>query len=96
MLKRAFIGLPSWLKAAMKRGVDEQALRARHRAACRQLVRAAADISDGCLKDIRTVEDWRRRRPATRRQLQSMLGLDPLPERTPLHVRVAGVVERAG
>lgn len=96
MLKRAFIGLPSWLKAAMKRGVDEQALRARHRAACRQLVRAAAGISDGCLKDIRTVEDWRRRRPDTRRQLQSMLGLDPLPERTPLHMRVAGVVERAG
>ncbi len=46
-----------------------------------------------CLKDINTLEDWQTRRDEYRRQLYEMLGLDPLPERTPLSPVVTGRVE---
>ncbi len=38
----------------------------------------------GGLKDIQTAEDWRQKAPEYRRQLAEMLGLHPMPVRTPL------------
>ena len=38
-----------------------------------------------CLTPITSLEDWETRRPEIRRQLLEMLGLDPLPAKTPLH-----------
>ena len=94
MLRRSFDFLPCWMKAGMKRGLDQYAIHARHRAACRQLTHAAADISKHCMVDVQTLADWQQRRLVSRQQLLSMLGLDPLPERCPLHVQISGGIER--
>jgi hypothetical protein len=44
--------------------------------------------------DVRTLDDWKQRRPDLRRQLLEMLGLSPLPARTPLKSKITGVLER--
>ncbi|MFO1095367.1 MAG: prolyl oligopeptidase family serine peptidase [Planctomycetaceae bacterium] len=43
--------------------------------------------------DIHTLEDWTSRRDEYRRQLREMLGLDPLPEKTPLEPVVTGMLD---
>lgn len=53
-----------------------------------------ARLQNACLADVRTLEDWTSRRDELRRQLREMLGLDPLPERTPLQPVVTGTIER--
>jgi hypothetical protein len=50
----------------------------------------AEELAKDCLADIQTVEDWTARQAIYRRQLHEMLGLDPLPERTPLAAVVWG------
>ena len=62
--------------------------------ATNQLKRLAADISARCLTDVRTLDDWKARRPELRRQLLEMLGLDPLPSRTPLKAQITGQLDR--
>jgi cephalosporin-C deacetylase-like acetyl esterase len=52
-----------------------------------------AKLTEACLADIRTLGDWAARRNEYRRQLQEMLGLDPLPERTPLAAVVTGTLD---
>jgi dienelactone hydrolase len=52
-----------------------------------------AKLSDACLADIQTLDDWKKRREEYRRQLLEMLGLDPLPSRSPLNTTVTGKVE---
>ncbi len=66
----------------------------RQAAAPNQLKQVAPEISARCLEDIRSLEDWRRDRPELRRQLLDMLGLDPLPPRTPLQVNITGTLDR--
>ena len=51
-------------------------------------------IANDCLSDIHTLEDWTSRREVYRQQLFEMLGLDPLPEKTPLHVTITGKLDR--
>lgn len=46
----------------------------------------------GSLADIKSLEDWQSRRPAFKAQLLEMLGLEPLPEKTPLQAKVTGRV----
>jgi dienelactone hydrolase len=46
------------------------------------------------LKGIESAEAWTAARPELQRQLREMLGLDPWPEKTDLHARITGVVER--
>jgi len=53
-------------------------------------------ISQNPLQGIGTIQEWERRRPEIRRQLLDMLGLDPLPSRTPLRARVTGELRRDG
>ncbi|MEO8428834.1 MAG: acetylxylan esterase [Verrucomicrobiota bacterium] len=67
---------------------------ARHQMATNHLKRVAAELSARCLSDVRTLDDWKRRRPDLRRQLLEMLGLSPLPARTPLKSKITGVLER--
>lgn len=62
--------------------------------ATNQLKQAAAEISARCLTDVNSMADWEKQRPAVRQQLLEMLGLDPLPERTPLHAQITGAHER--
>lgn len=52
-----------------------------------------ARLRDRCLEEIRTPEDWAARKDEYRRELREMLGLDPLPERTPLNALVTGKVD---
>jgi cephalosporin-C deacetylase-like acetyl esterase len=66
----------------------------RHEMATNQLKRLAAEMTAGCLNDIRTLDDWEKQRPKLRRQLLDMLGLDPLPKRTPLKAQITGRLER--
>ncbi|MEW4570278.1 CocE/NonD family hydrolase [Tautonia sp. JC769] len=46
------------------------------------------------LLGIDDAETWKARRPELQARLMSMLGLDPMPERTDLKVEVRGIVER--
>jgi len=49
-----------------------------------------ARISQSCLADIKTLDDWKAKRAEYRRQLQEMLGLWPMPERTDLKPVITG------
>jgi hypothetical protein len=50
-------------------------------------------LSEKCLKNIKTLDDWKARRSLYRKQLFEMLGLDPLPKKTDLKPVVTGKVE---
>jgi cephalosporin-C deacetylase-like acetyl esterase len=67
---------------------------ARQRMVCDYLKKTAAEISSQCLSNVRDMADWKAQRALLRQHLMYMLGLDPLPKRTPLHVRVTGTLER--
>ena len=47
------------------------------------------------LAAIKSLDDWNASKAEYRRQLREMLGLDPLPERTPLQVKITGTVQHA-
>ncbi|HYV28926.1 MAG TPA: acetylxylan esterase [Candidatus Eisenbacteria bacterium] len=66
----------------------------RHAMATNQLKRITAEMSARCLNDIRSLDDWNKQRSELRRQLLEMLGLDPLPKRTPLKTQITGRLER--
>jgi dienelactone hydrolase len=55
--------------------------------------REARRLADACLADVKTKDDWERKRPELRRQLLEMLGLWPTPPRTDLKPVVVGKVE---
>ncbi|NCD23120.1 MAG: hypothetical protein EOL90_09295, partial [Spartobacteria bacterium] len=95
ILKSCFGRLPGWLQRPLKRGFEAHAVDVRHRAALRNLVQDALDLSAHCLEKVRSLPDWQRRRETSRGQLRAMLGLDPLPERTPLRAKITGTVERS-
>jgi hypothetical protein len=54
----------------------------------------AADITRRNLADIRNLADWQRRRPEVLKRFLYVLGLDPMPKKTPLNARVTGSFER--
>lgn len=66
----------------------------RHERFIASLKRTAADITDRALADIATLDDWKQARPARYAEFMYTLGLDPLPERTPLEARVTGKLKR--
>jgi dienelactone hydrolase len=51
-----------------------------------------AALSQHCLADINTLDEWQAKRGEYRRQLQEMLGLWPMPERTDLKPVVTGCI----
>ncbi|HTV42066.1 MAG TPA: acetylxylan esterase [Candidatus Sulfotelmatobacter sp.] len=52
-------------------------------------------ISSACLSDIHSLADWEARRPELQREAREMLGLEPMPERTPLHPVITGKIDAA-
>lgn len=50
----------------------------------------------GGLSEIKDAADWKAKAPEYRRQLAEMLGLDPMPERTPLNAVKTGEVKGEG
>jgi dienelactone hydrolase len=53
-----------------------------------------AAIAARCLADVHSLADWQSRRGEYRRQLQEMLGLWPMPERTDLKPVITGKMEQ--
>lgn len=80
-------GLPVWSQETAAR---------RHDQVIEYLKRAAAELTKESLSDVASLEDWKNQRSALKRELLYMLGLDPLPERTPLVARTTGTLERPG
>jgi dienelactone hydrolase len=58
------------------------------------LARKTAEVSQRVLDGATTLAEWQARRPRLRQQYFEMLGLWPLPEKTPLHAAVTGTLER--
>ena len=56
--------------------------------------RLAKEISDRSLADVKTLDDWKQRRDGLKAKLLSALGLDPLPERTPLDPNITHTFEK--
>ena len=50
-------------------------------------------IEDGYLSEINSKNDWLRQRATYIEQLQEMLGLNPMPAKTPLMPQITGIVE---
>ena len=50
-------------------------------------------LSEKCLRNIKSLEDWKNKRQKYRKQLFEMLGLDPLPKKTDLKPVITGKVE---
>ena len=55
--------------------------------------RQARMLGDEALAEVRTKADWERIRPRLRREFLDMMGLWPLPSRTPLEATITGTVE---
>jgi hypothetical protein len=52
-----------------------------------------AKLSEQCLADIKTLDDWETKRIVYRKQLFEMLGLKPLPKKTDLKPVITGKIE---
>lgn len=50
-------------------------------------------VRDASLAEVKSLEEWEKRRPELKRQLFEMLGLDPLPEKTPLNATIVGTID---
>jgi len=60
------------------------------------LAREAIALEKSFLEGIKTLEDWQKRLPEYQQQYYYMLGLWPLPEKTPLEPRITGTLKRDG
>jgi dienelactone hydrolase len=60
----------------------------------RYLALRAAELERDFLPGVRTAADFERLRPSLRADLFDMLGLAPMPERTPLEAKVTGRLDR--
>ena len=58
------------------------------------LQQETAKLSKRVLDGAKTRAEWEARRPRLRQEYFDMLGLWPLPEKTPLHAKVTGTLER--
>lgn len=58
------------------------------------LNKKAEEITQNALRQLGDNASLERNKESLRKQFRYMLGLDPLPERTPLNVRITGVVDR--
>ncbi len=58
------------------------------------LAHETAKLSQRVLDGARTLDEWQARRPRLKREFLEMLGLWPLPEKTPLKATVTGTLER--
>lgn len=58
------------------------------------LARRGADLSAAQATSLNDQAAWNKNRPELRRQMLYMLGLDPMPARTPLRARITGQFER--
>jgi hypothetical protein len=57
------------------------------------LAQEAARLSGRFLDNARTLEEWKAKRPRLRQEFLDMIGLWPLPEKTPLNATLTGRIE---
>ena len=60
----------------------------------RYLIRVARELTDRAASEFSTRAAWEKVKEQRRLELLDMLGLNPLPARTPLNLRVTGVIEK--
>ncbi len=60
------------------------------------LAAETARVTNDPLKKITSLDQWKSNKAEYRRQVQEMLGLDPMPERGDLHATITGQIERDG
>ncbi len=60
------------------------------------LVAETKKLSDKFMDGAKTWQEWERKRPILKEQFLDMMGLWPLPEKTPLKATVTGTIERSG
>lgn len=96
MMRPAVIALFAGLLVLPVENAAQDSPAGRHDIVIEHLKKTAAGITASCLADVGSREEWTKLRPLRRRQVLSMLGLDPLPARTPLEARVTGTLERSG
>src|SRR5581483_3140822 len=84
------------LLAAAARADDKPDTKAGDEMIDKYLARLAKDLSGRFLDGAKTRAEWEQKRPRLRREYLDMLGLWPLPEKTPLHATVTGTVEHEG
>jgi len=53
----------------------------------------AAEVTANTFADVDSLDKWKAIRPQKRREYLYMLGLDPMPERTPLNAKVTGLTQ---
>ena len=58
------------------------------------LAQEAAKLSDRFLDGARTLDEWKAKRPRLRQEYLEMIGLWPMPEKTPLHATITGKIEK--
>jgi dienelactone hydrolase len=85
---------PSASQAPRARSAEDPA--SRHAGAVAAIKAAAEAVSAAPIPGSESREAWERARPRVRAQVASMLGLSPLPKRTPLQARITGTVARPG
>ncbi len=54
----------------------------------------AAEVTRNNLADVKDLADWERKRPEVLKRYLYIMGLDPMPKKTPLNARVTGSFER--
>lgn len=75
-------------------GWAQQNAASRHQQFLEFLKKTAGQISSQSLSEIDSLAKWKERRPELRRQLSYMVGLDPMPKRTPLNAEITGALQR--
>ncbi len=75
-------------------GAEEPALKPGDDAIDAYLAQETAKLNGRVLAGAKTREEWEARRPRLRHEYFDMLGLWPLPEKTPLHPKITGTLER--
>lgn len=74
-------------------GAQETA-QSRHEQALRHLTNTAVTLSSRSLEEFNSAREWESNRRILAHQLQYMLGLDPLPARTPLNAQLTSRLHR--
>ena len=68
----------------------------RHELFIASLKQIAADITSCALDDVASLDEWKESRTVQYKHFMYTMGLDPMPERTPLRARITGTLERSG
>ena len=93
---RAVASLVIFFILACVRAADPPPAPLGNRLVADYFLREVAELENAPLREPASPEEWNTTRLALRKQLAEMLGLDPMPERTPLKVEKTGEVQGDG